>query len=201
MVVVYSNEEITAQSISVMLGYLAQRTDLCAKVLNRDGEIIAINRRGLELLRLDESEICGQIWTELWTGEESAKARAAVEQAFEGTPAGFCGVFRGGDRESIWDIEVFPLEWHEGKVSTVLALSADVTHAGAVESRSSDELLKRFGDALHAMSNISAVSASSARILRRRAEDDPLMEEIAKGLEEAARKAEAAVSALKRELL
>ncbi|WP_172327560.1 PAS domain-containing protein [Mangrovicoccus sp. HB161399] len=203
MVVAYSREELTAQSISVMLGYLAQRTDLCAKVLNREGQILAINRRGLDQLKLEESEICGRIWAEFWTGAEEAKARAAVEQAFEGTPAGFCGVFRGTGGETIWDVEIFPLEWAGGRVSTVLALSADVTNAGAADggAETSEELLKRFGDALHAMSNVSAVSASSARILRRRGDGDPVMEELAKGLEEAAEKAAAAVSALKRELL
>ncbi|WP_108258342.1 hypothetical protein [Mangrovicoccus ximenensis] len=76
----------------------------------------------------------------------------------------------------------------------MLALTAELSGDAAAASEAA-------ADALHAISNLSAVSVSSSRILRRRADDDPMAEELARGLEDAAAKAEAAVTALKRDIL
>ncbi|SPF78174.1 PAS domain-containing protein [Pseudoprimorskyibacter insulae] len=203
MELILNKDSVSAQSISTMLGYVAQRSNVCAKVLNTDGEVVAINGRGLELLGVDRTDVCGQMWVAFWNGDARTLAENAVAKAFSGTPAHFSAEFSGTATPTTWEVEIFPLEWVAGEVASVLVVSANITALTAMDDGQDKALnldvLKGLSEALHAMSNIASVSASSARLLRRKS-DDPVVAEIAASLDHAAVKAQAAITDLKQAL-
>ncbi|MBT9386473.1 PAS domain-containing protein [Pseudooceanicola sp. CBS1P-1] len=200
MVVVFDPEKLTARSVSVMRDHLAQRNPLCATVLNRAGEVMAINRRGLDQFRLEEASVCGSTWSALWGGMAQERTEIAVAAAFEGSASRFRALYHGTPYPTLWDVEVLPLEWQDGQVLSALTVSTllEVSEAEAAEA-GPDPLMQRLGEALHAMANISGISASSANILRRNY-DDPMLAQLADGLEEAAERARHAIETVKRDL-
>ncbi|WP_353474588.1 PAS domain-containing protein [Salipiger sp. H15] len=203
MILAETNLEATA--LSTVLGYLAQRTTVCAKVLDRDGKVLAINRRGLELLNRDAEAICGQIWPSFWDGAERLNAEAALASAFDGKPASFVGkLVHARCGESLWDVEIVPLDWAEGKVARVLALSSLMSGIApdgeparhALEDR---QMLGSLSELFHTLSNLTAVSTSAANILRRGVDQDRA-DALADALTEAGERAAQAVESLRRQI-
>ncbi|WP_425073884.1 PAS domain-containing protein [Sagittula sp. S175] len=197
MDVIVASEQANASTISAMVGYLEQRSAVCAKVLNRNGEVVAINRRGLELLKVDVQDICGKMWTAFWNGETQSAAEASVREAFDGRPSRFVGDFHGTGERTVWEVETFPLERDDEGVKTILVISVNITAAaGADEHTQNIEVMRALSDTLHAISNLSSISTSSARLLSRN-QDDPMVQDVAKGLDDAARRAGDAVKMLR----
>ena len=196
---------LEATALPTVMDYLAQRTTICAKVLDRGGKVLAVNKRGLELLNTDATAICGQIWTEFWHGAEREKAEATLASAFEGKPASFLGTFvHEHTGESTWDVEIVPLDWEDGKVARVLALSSFMSGtapdgeraARAFEDR---EMLGSLSDLFHTLSNLTAVSTSAANILRRGV-DQERADALAEALSAAGLQAAQAVESLRRKI-
>ena len=50
MTLVQTNDSLNEQVMSAVIEVLAQRADVCAKVIDHLGEVVAVNRRGLEML-------------------------------------------------------------------------------------------------------------------------------------------------------
>ena len=189
--------KVSASAISTMTGYVARRSNVCVKVIDRGGKVVAVNSRGLELLAVKSEDICAQVWTEFWTGKHKIAAEAAVENAFGGTPDSFTGTFYQGAENSIWEVEVFPLEWDGREVSSILALSCRLVDPQTeAEDPTKQDVLEKFSEALHAMSNLASISASSARLLTR-TQDHDMIAEIARGLEDAAKHAVQTTASLK----
>ena len=84
MKILVGDVEVAASSVGSILGHVAERADLCIKVLDRDGYVRAVNERGLALLQVPQDQFCGQIWADLWTDEYHAKAANAVELGLQG---------------------------------------------------------------------------------------------------------------------
>ena len=194
---ILSAEQVSLQALALMQGHLAERSAVCAKVIDRDGKVVGINRRGLEMLSVESGDICGKVWVDFWEGREAVKAQDALVAAFDGRPSAFTGDFFGSGARTVWEIEILPLERGEDGVRSVLALSVDVTER-AEQERESDQtgLLESLNETLHAMANIATVSQSSSRMLPR-AKDDKLIADIAAELAQAARKAQDAMSELR----
>ncbi|CUH75591.1 PAS domain-containing protein [Tropicibacter naphthalenivorans] len=194
MDLIFHQEQLNAQAVSSMLGYLAQRSNVCAKVIGRDREIVAVNRRGLQLLQTEADDICGAVWTTFWQGDARAAAETALEQAFGGKPASFVGHFDLKGQDTVWEVDILPLEWAMGEVVSVIAISNNITATQAKDVEA--ETLRTFSEALHAMANVVSVSSSSARLLRKRG-GDALTESLADGLAEAATRAQAQLEELR----
>lgn len=196
---ILAREEISASALSTVLGYLAQRTNVCAKVIDRDGRVVAVNRRGLELLESEARDVCGQIWAQFWSGEDHASAAGAVECAFGGKPNEFVGTFRSGNHTSVWEVEALPLEWERGTVSKVLVLSTRLVQP--VEQRDPEhthpdaDFIAKLSETFHALANMSSVSTSGANILRRGVDPDRA-KYLADALEDAGRRAADAIQEL-----
>ncbi|WP_158515908.1 PAS domain-containing protein [Pararhodobacter sp. CCB-MM2] len=197
---ILAQETLGASALSTVVGYLAQRTNVCAKVIDREGRVVAVNRRGLELLEAEADDVCGEVWAQFWTGDEQATAAGAVECAFAGKPNEFVGTFRSNGRLSAWEVECLPLEWEKGAVSKVLVLSSrmaepiEATEA-ALATHPQAELLAKLSETLHAMTNVSTVSTSGANLLRRGVDGDRA-KILADALEDAGRRASAAIQEL-----
>lgn len=194
---ILNGEQVSLQALALMQGHLAERSAVCAKVIDREGRVVGINRRGLEMLGIETEEICGKVWTGFWQGEEAAKAQEAVAAAFDGRSTGFTAAFYGTGRRTVWEIELLPLERAEDGVRSVLALSVDITaRADAAQAIDEPGLLGALNETLHAMANIATVSQSSSRLLPR-AKDERIISEIASELSQAARRAQEAIADLR----
>lgn len=190
--------KVSASAISSMIGYVARRANVCAKVIDRKGKISAVNGRGLELLQSTSEALCGKVWIDFWSGLHKETAENAVNSALNGRPSSFIGEFEQAEGTSLWEVEVIPLEWTNDEVSSVLVVSCRLSDPEPDLDDESDvrRILSQLGEALHSMSNLANISSSSARLLRRSA-DTEMVTEIAAALEEAAQKASAATAALK----
>lgn len=193
-----NNQSINANEISAMVGYIAQKSNLCAKVINQDGEVIAVNRRGLELLESDWTDICMQMWTGFWDGQAKDEAERAVATALSGRHYGFTAEFSGTAKPTLWEVEAFPLEWKNGEVKSILVISANITatREGLPDLDSRSEMIAALSEILHAAANVATLSSASARLLKRRS-DDPVIAEIAENLTEAANAAQLKIERMK----
>ncbi|MCB1389632.1 MAG: PAS domain-containing protein [Rhodobacteraceae bacterium] len=165
-----AQDDIGAPALTAVAGYLAQRSNLCAKVIDRDGQVMAINRRGLELLETESADVCGQVWTEFWEGEDRAAAAAAVDIGFGGKPCEFVGTFRTAGTRSAWEVEILPLEWQDGAVKTLLVLSTRIGPAlagGPLDTPHPDvAALRSMSESLRALAETAALASRAAAQLR-----------------------------------
>lgn len=196
---VFASETADQTTVDALVRYIEHRSAVCAKVLNRDGDIVAVNRRGLELLKADIKDVCNKLWASFWEGDARTAAEDVVAKAFNGEAGQFVGEFYGTGERTVWEVEAFPLERDAtGAVKTVLIISVNITAAErAAGPDLSVQALSALSETLHAISNLSNVSSSSARLLSR-GQDDPQVQQIASGLEEAAQRATAAVEELRK---
>lgn len=195
-----AQDSIGAEALSTVVGHLMQRSDVCAKVIDRDGQVTTINRRGLELLETTRDDICGQVWAAFWEGEDSAAAKAAVEVGLAGKPCEFVGTFRTGGVRTAWEIEILPLEWRDGVVQSLLVLStrlgAPLEEGPLSAPHPGVQAQRQLSEAFRALGAVADLSASGARQLRRGPLEGEGAEHLARALEEAGRRATQAIEDL-----
>lgn len=195
-----AQDAIGAEALSTVVGLLMQRSDVCAKVIDRDGQVTAINRRGLDLLDTTREDVCGQLWVEFWEGEDHAAAKAAVEVGFAGKACEFVGTFRTDGVRSAWEIEILPLEWRDGVVQSLLVLSTRfgapldgaplaAPHPGVLAQR-------QLTEAFRVLAAVADLSTSGAEQLRHGPLEGDGAEHLARALEEAGRRASQAIEDL-----
>lgn len=178
MSILLGDLRIDATALETVIGTVAQRADMCVKVLDQDGVIRGVNERGLALLHICQEDFCGKVWTELWGGDAQQRAISAVEQGFQGVPNSFTGTFVTGDGVlRSWVVEVVPLNANAGGVESLLVISSDVTaHPYPVDSEpdtveAMKALLAANKDSLHNLNNIVSMTAGAARILSRQPDE------------------------------
>lgn len=193
MTLILSDSEMGAGIASKLLGQLAERASVCATVIDRAGRVVAINRGGLELLSATRDEVISQPWAALWDGAHRDEAGAALARALDGEALTAMLSRAGEPSGAAHDVDIAPFEQSGESVSLVLAVSGLSRTPGP----ESGEMMRSLREAIHAISNVANVNASSARLLER-ISDDAAMAEIAKGLREAAGRAERTVEALSR---
>ncbi|MBC7502107.1 MAG: PAS domain-containing protein [Herminiimonas sp.] len=103
----------------------------CAKILDLDGNLIAMNQNGQCLVEIDDfSTVSGTSWKDLWPDESHAtitNALAAAEDGKSGHFTAFAPTVKGTPKW--WDVQVTPILDREGKVERIFAVSRDVTLA------------------------------------------------------------------------
>ena len=109
----------------------------CIKVLSLEASLEFMSEGGMCVLEVEDfAAINGACWTDFWTGEEHAKAVAAVEEAKRGGTGrfqGFATTMKGNPRW--WDVIVSPINGPDGKPEKLLSVSRDVTSARLAEER------------------------------------------------------------------
>jgi len=191
---------IGAEALSTVVGLLMQRSDVCAKVIGRDGQVATFNRRGLDLLDTPREDVCGQVWAAFWEGEDRAAAKAALEVGFAGKACEFVGTFRAEGTLSAWEVEILPIEWRDGVVQRLLVLysrlgpvrdgaSLAAPHPGVVAQR-------QLTEAFRVLSAVADLSTSGAAQLRHGRLEGDGAEHLARALEEAGRRASQAIEDL-----
>ncbi|NSX53192.1 PAS domain-containing protein [Parasulfitobacter algicola] len=101
----------------------------CVKLLSHDGNVVAINDIGVNLLELDERDtVLGQKWWAIWPESAHAAMRDAVGCAVRGASMRFHALRetrKGNDRK--WDVSVSPICSDAGDVVALMVISQDIT--------------------------------------------------------------------------
>lgn len=113
---------------------LASSAD-CIKVLDLQGNLIFMSDNGQAVMEVsDFNAIRGCPWPDFWQGEMSAAARRAVDAALAGGTGHFQGpasTMKGSPR--YWDVQVTPIRADDGKITSLLSVSRDITGSRKVE--------------------------------------------------------------------
>lgn len=174
--------------LAALIDTLAAHAGVCAKLIDRGGEVVAVNARGAAMLGKSAGDICGRAWSGLWDPTTEKAAEDAVDAAFEGAPAQFTGRLAGDDQLRV--VRALPLTGDGSGVKTVLTLTADGPAART------DPVTLALPAALHAFANLANVSASSSRLLGRGL-DPEMTRQLAQDLGTAAQKATEALEELR----
>jgi PAS domain S-box-containing protein len=101
----------------------------CVKVLDLDGNLLYMSEQGqklLEVARIDS--LLGTSWMNLWTGADRKSAKAAVENARNGSVGSFRGAGKTMNGKSKWwHTVISPMYGANGNVERLLAISRDMT--------------------------------------------------------------------------
>ena len=112
----------------------------CFKVLDADGHLVMMNRRGCQLMEIDDfSTVVGKRWSSLWPEESQKTVAAAVDSARNGQSAKFratCCTAKGAHK--YWDVSVVGVPDPSGNVSQIISVSRDVTDERVAELRTSE---------------------------------------------------------------
>ncbi|MBN8294008.1 PAS domain-containing protein [Rhodobacter sp. NTK016B] len=195
---ILQNTSLDADVLAAVVGHIARHANVCAKVIDTEGLIVAINRHGLELLDKQAQDVCGEAWSLMWDGDAAEEAAGAVASAMDGRPASFTAHAASGGMLRGWQVYVYPLEWQDGAVAKVLVVSAPETAApenSAEPALPSQSFAAQLNDVLHTLTNISTIATSGANILRRGVGEDRAAA-LAEALDDAGTRAAEAIQKL-----
>lgn len=195
---ILADAQIAPSTLSVIVGYLAQYTRVCAMLIDAEGRIAAVNRAGLALIEQDASEVCGKDWLTLCEGGDRARAAAAVAACFEGHATRFAASLIATGRHGPWQVEAVPCDWVGGNVARILLLSTPATGPAddAEAALKSRDAAAALAQTLHTIANLSTAAISAANILRRGVTPERA-EALAQSLEESGQAAARAMGDLK----
>ncbi|MDF4025709.1 PAS domain-containing protein [Luteibacter sp. PPL201] len=121
----------------------------CVKQLDLDGMVVAVNAPGVALLRLkDEHDLVGHAWVPMWPTAYQPVIAGALDAARAGERVHVTAVSElPGQGERWWSIVVGPLADADGRVTSLGAISREITERVQVE-RSLDALNGALRDSL-----------------------------------------------------
>ena len=100
----------------------------CIKLIDLDGRIVHLNSAGCLALGLSEEHAQGTPWLPLLPEDVREGGRAALAKAYAGNPARFPGRSQlPGQPEQHWDNMLTPVLDAQGKATSVLCVSREVT--------------------------------------------------------------------------
>jgi PAS domain S-box-containing protein len=122
----------------------------CIKVLSLEGALLFMSPGGERVMEVEDfAQLKGACWTDFWNGEDHKKALAAVSAA----KSGHTGHFRGyaptaKGNMKYWDVVVSPISGDDGIITSLLAISRDISDQQAAEDalRDSEERFRTMAD-------------------------------------------------------
>lgn len=130
--------------ISSFGGQLFESSPDCVKVLDLDGNLLAMNKNGQCAMEIDDfGPLCGAQWTSFWPRDAQDAVHAALNAARAGGLGrfnAFCPTAKGSARW--WDVVVTPVYADDGRVVNLLSVSRDVTELRALltQARNSETI-------------------------------------------------------------
>jgi PAS domain S-box-containing protein len=117
------------EGITSISDWMFESSPDCVKLLNRDGQMLAMNRNGIDAMEIEDfSRLRGIDWHSLWPKESHADIRSAVDMAKSGATGhfyAFCPTAKGTPKW--WDVVVTPVRNDAGQIENLLSVSRDVT--------------------------------------------------------------------------
>lgn len=165
------DRDFESDSLAVVLEHMARKSNTCIKVLDREGQILAVNQHGIDLLQAERDDLCGKLWSEFWDNPTSIRARQAISTALMGGTDQFVAHCATLPDTPLWDVEIFPLETDADGVKTILVVSVSQPEVTAAPVTLATSIADNLKDVVHSVSNIAAATASGSRLLR--GSDDP----------------------------
>ena len=113
----------------VLLALVLDGTHDCVKLLDADGRIEFVNRRGAEAMELRApEELVGQRWIDRWPLEARPKIQNALDRARSGEQARFQAMRPRPDASaSWWDVIVAAVRSTDGAFTHFLTIARDIT--------------------------------------------------------------------------
>ncbi len=109
----------------------------CIKILDLDGNLEFMSKGGIKLLEIDNvQDYIGKSWFDLFTDEERGLAIDAVKKARAGGVGrlkSYIPTEKG--KPMWWDAQVTPVADETGQISSILAISRDITEQKIAEER------------------------------------------------------------------
>ncbi len=110
------------------LAYLRGSPD-CVKLVNAAGRITFMSENGLCAMEIgDPADVVGKTWWSLWPDAQQALLKSSFDRGMAGEVChyqGRCPTAAGNERD--WDVSISPIRNDDGVVTSVLAVSRDVT--------------------------------------------------------------------------
>ena len=101
----------------------------CVKLINSSGRITFMSENGLCAMEIGHrDDVVGKSWWELWPESQRSLLRSHFERGMAGEICRFqgsCPTALGNDRD--WDVTISPIKSDNGSVTSILAVSRDVT--------------------------------------------------------------------------
>ncbi|WP_395752669.1 PAS domain-containing protein [Prosthecobacter sp.] len=129
----------------------------CIKVLDLEGNLISMSKRGQEMLGIEEIQpFIGKSWVEIWEGAAGEAAREAVQTAAAGGNGRMVGRAHTLRGETKWfDTAISPIPEANGAVLRLLASSRDITERQQAEMDA--QLLAEVSHDLSALSSVEEI--------------------------------------------
>jgi hypothetical protein len=109
----------------------------CLKILGTDGRLIFINKNGLCLLEIEDSNsVINTFWSDLWDEEQKEIIHDAINDALKGKESKFlapCKTYKGNQKW--WSVLVRPIFDSNGSVIQILILSRDISDERKSEAK------------------------------------------------------------------
>lgn len=119
----------TLPTLPLTVELLFESSPDCAKVLDLEGNLLAMNHNGRCLMEVDHfSQVCGQAWPTLWPEQAAEEIKHALGQARQGEVGqfvSFCPTAKGTPKW--WDVRVTPIHDAHGQLQGFLSVSRDIT--------------------------------------------------------------------------
>ena len=175
---------ISASHSELVTAMLSASRD-CVKLFDPDGRLDFMGFAGLCTMEIDDfADVAGQFWWNLWPAAEADKLRGAIQRATAGEPSrfeAFCPTVKGTPK--YWDVTVGPVRDLVGNVTSVLAVSRDITElmdrtARLEHALAQSQILRREVD--HRVKNSLGI-VSSLLAMQARTVDSPAGAEALRG--------------------
>ena len=165
------------------LAAILDQSDDCIKLIELDGGVSYMNRRGQTAMEIANFEaIAGERWDNLWPEKSRCEILHALEEGRSGRNhrfEGFCPTALGKPRW--WDVMVTPMRNENGRVTRLLAVSRDITEQVGLRELASRRLEDAERDAemqtlsasetRHRLKNLLAVIQSISTLVLRHSDD------------------------------
>ena len=128
-------QQALALSVEMQKNMLDASID-CIKIVRTDGTLVHMNQSGCQALGVDPQSGFGQRWLPLLPEEVRDKGARALQQAVAGENARFAGMsVIPGKSPMHWDNILTPVKDPQGRTSSILCVSRDITLQRQAELR------------------------------------------------------------------
>lgn len=97
-------------------------------LFDRAGKFLTMNRKGLQALGLEDGDIAGRSFGDIWPSTSQVAIADAVERALDGTRSSLeADYLSPGGKPSTWEISLNPIVDQQGEINRFVSIANDIT--------------------------------------------------------------------------